>query len=769
MWKLHLNSPDGNLSGKQITLVKFIIVGSNAGPSNKQHESELIVEYLINPPTAFAYTSAVHTMPPSQNDQNCLRFATLFADTSKDPSEGNNIYLNKLFSANISNPTEPSAIKSIISTATLRGQGLTSLLAMVNGKLGKLFAPFTYVPGMGAPPSDYRDQTIAFNGDMMGRSSYHLSKLPEKFYHQTAHAVTLKPDNMASFFVDNPTATSVGPFDQTDEQKPEMEKIKSRHSTYLPHSLGALMCPEHDDDLTVPYFWIKVYPVIVSEGTQEEHQHLIQFFQLAATLKSEGGASFVNHGSPFEAVTRDEGVYETVEQCILDRLFPSRGGSGSTDSSGMAAVAKEIGELAAGQQQRDEEAKARQKKKEEEKYALKKLLGIQALKRFKVYNGLHESSSDAMLVAKGVPFFEKLDELKPTKESEVLKALQEAVEYVLELEGVDLEDAIQVTPDLLKALLDSWERVDTDSLVTGIGANLFLHGPKCAEAAEEMIQVFHATLSATNAPDAEVLKKLYSGKVFVPAIGDVGYNLRSMMWFMKAVTIPGHPHVMSLKKVLHKWTCVERNFTLRAMSNNDPTLGIYLLEALNMLMNDYWVKQKAAEGELINGWDGCQVFTDIKNKKNWKPLFSPKYIRTLKLELFQGVYGSHVITTDGGNKGHVTVESAGAASNASKTSNLQQGDKGKKNEHYNSGLFERFKKRKDPATGQQYPAKNVRRAATKPLPNSKTGKGPMCMAWHVKERCNENCPCSNDHIPYTEEEYAPLVAWCEECYPGSDM
>ena len=312
-------------------------------------------------------------MPSSPNNQNCLRFASFFADAGYDPTGGNNKYVNRLFNANISNPTEPAAIRDTLSTATLRGQGLTSLLAMVNGKIGTLYAPFTYVPGMGAPPSNYRNQALAINGDMMGRSSYILSKLPDKFYHQTAHAVTLKPDNMSAYFVANPTATSVGPFNQDDEQKPEMEKIKSRHSTFLPHSLGTLMSPEDVEDLTVAYFWIKVYPVIVSEGTQEEHQHLIQFFQWAATLKSEGGTSFVDHGSPFEVVTRDEGVYETVEHCILDRLFPSRNGPGRTDDNGMAAVAKEIGELAAGQQQRDEEAKERQKKKEEEKHAFKKV------------------------------------------------------------------------------------------------------------------------------------------------------------------------------------------------------------------------------------------------------------------------------------------------------------------------------------------------------------------------------------------------------------
>ena len=195
-------------------------------------------------------TSAVHSMPPSQNNQTRLRFASLFADSAHDPVRGNNGLINQLFNANGNGVTEPSAIKATLSAATLQGPGLTAILAMVNGVLAKLHAPFTYVPSFGAPSSTYRDKSLAIDGELMAGRSFLLSELPAEIYHKTAEVLTLKPEHMSAHFVANPTATSVGPFDTADETKDEMEKIKSRKSTYLPHSLGQIMSPEDVDGLT---------------------------------------------------------------------------------------------------------------------------------------------------------------------------------------------------------------------------------------------------------------------------------------------------------------------------------------------------------------------------------------------------------------------------------------------------------------------------------------------------------------------------------------
>jgi hypothetical protein len=716
-------------------------------------------------------------MSSSQSNQTRPRFATLFNDASQDPVKGDNAKINELFNANGQSAAEPSTIKATLSSAALQGPGLTSIIAMVNGKFGLFYTPFAYVPRMGAPDSPYRDKTLAIGGELMGVRSFVLYELPTGIYHKTAEVLTLKAEHMSDHFVANPTATSVGPFSTADETKDEMEKIKSRKSAYLPHNLGLLMNPEGAGELTVAHFWTKVYPVIVAEGAQAVHQHLIQYFQVAATLGSAGGASLVHHNS-LGIVGWDEGVFETVEECILDRLFPHSNSSASLDGSGFREVAREIGALAASSQRQAEEAEERRKQKEKEKYSFSKKLGEAAVKRIKAYNALSDSITDERLAAR-IPFFEKLYDVDSTKESDNLKALQEALDEVLEELEVDVADTVKVTPQLLKAILDPWERHDTDAVGTGVGSNFFLHGPKCATTAEEQIQVFHATLAATNAPDPEVLKKLYSGDLYVPTIADVGYTLRNAMYLMMTVTVPRHPYIVSLKKVINKWTSVERTFTQHAMGDNEPQRGIYLLEAMNMKMNEYWIEQRKSDC-LIEGPDLLQLFQDIRAKRPWKPDLSPTYRRLLKLDQFVGVYGAHRILLDGGSKAQVVVAPVGNPYNTPKESHLKQGDDDKRqgdtsavtNEQYTKqgiNLFGRFKKRKDPGTGKEYSAKRVRDEASTPLPASKSGSGLMCLAYHCKGLCNAKCPRAADHIYYTDEEYQPLIAWCEKCYPGTDM
>ena len=83
-------------------------------------------------------------------------------------------------------------------------------------------------------------------------------------------------------------------------------------------------------------------------------------------------------------------------------------------------------------------------------------------------------------------------------------------------------------------------------------------------------------------------------------------------------------------------------------------------------------------------------------------------------------------------------------------------------------LFGKFKRRKDPGTNREFSSSKVKSAATDPLPDSKHCTGPMCLAWHVKGMCNTKCTRAEDHKPYSDQEYKPLVEWCEKNYPGKD-
>ena len=40
----------------------------------------------------------------------------------------------------------------------------------------------------------------------------------------------------------------------------------------------------------------------------------------------------------------------------------------------------------------------------------------------------------------------------------------------------------------------------------------------------------------------------------------------------------------------------------------------------------------------------------------------------------------------------------------------------------------------------------------------------MCVAFHVKGMCNERCGRRADHLPHTDAEDQPLLAWCREHY-----
>ena len=53
------------------------------------------------------------------------------------------------------------------------------------------------------------------------------------------------------------------------------------------------------------------------------------------------------------------------------------------------------------------------------------------------------------------------------------------------------------------------------------------------------------------------------------------------------------------------------------------------------------------------------------------------------------------------------------------------------------------------------------------LPLSKIDNVAMCLAYHAKGQCNVGCGRKADHVPYTNDEYAPLVTWCAANFPTS--
>ena len=65
--------------------------------------------------------------------------------------------------------------------------------------------------------------------------------------------------------------------------------------------------------------------------------------------------------------------------------------------------------------------------------------------------------------------------------------------------------------------------------------------------------------------------------------------------------------------------------------------------------------------------------------------------------------------------------------------------------------------------------KNIKKGELPPLPPSKAGGQPMCLAWHTKGICHPDCPCAADHgAIYLVEYYHPLCGWCSANYPKDE-
>ena len=117
-----------------------------------------------------------------------------------------------------------------------------------------------------------------------------------------------------------------------------------------------------------------------------------------------------------------------------------------------------------------------------------------------------------------------LVKLESAHESDILEDLQEVMDMVHKDLRVDDEDRTPVTPQMMKEFLAPWpwDRTDLNSLTTGIGSNLLLHVPRDRAKSSEQAELFKAKFFATNAPDAAVLKNLYSDSggrvIYVPTI-----------------------------------------------------------------------------------------------------------------------------------------------------------------------------------------------------------------------------------------------------------
>ena len=198
--------------------------------------------------------------------------------------------------------------------------------------------------------------------------------------------------------------------------------------------------------------------------------------------------------------------------------------------------------------------------------------------------------------------------------------------------------------------------------------------------------------------------------------------------------------------------------------------GVYHLQWLSLKLTRYFGQLDCNIAE-VQVPDPHKIIDHIQEQRQWEPNLTETFASRYNLRALLGVHtrgtplvGSIPSLSATSTTAGLTITSVTFPSQTSLPPTAAVTTTGASsrvtNEKFNEALFGLYKTN---ALKAKSVRDKVKAGTIPPLPTSiRDGTKPMCLAWHTKGVCNENCPCAYDHIAYSEAAYAPMAAWCRD-------
>jgi len=738
-------------------------------------------------------------MPPIFSRPQNPRFKDLFSDDSRCPVNGEGRLIGALLEASGTGP-DPSQVRSKCDRMSREGWPVAFGVTF-EGKTRVYLCPALYDPII-STNGPHEKKIISFDGELEDNGHAYYTVLHDELYHKTNQVIVHTAEDTYTKYSDDATLVRLGPHDANDQG---MEKVYTRCICYIPHFLVNIFLA-YEDGMTVREFWTEVYPVIKDEGKLADCSELIKHFQVLATNKTAGGSvSAAESAKRLQEVGKDRGVIKFMRETLLKKLFPTLDAN-VANLQGDALVQT----LARGIAQQDARYhEERQEKLEEKrkKQSLEHRLGKHTTARILRATGC----SDEGELFLRCPLYKSIAD-SVGKDEGVRAAIQEAVDEELRNRGSELR--IKITPAKANLFKEPWNRDSLDDVDKGLFTNFLLHGPSKEEWEASIIEQSRLASQQQIAPGISDVKQMLKMKVFLPTNAEVEWNIKRME-ILAAVMLPvGHNYRTYLTALLkafddHKLTFLQYGL-YSDYKDMDAAKGVFFLEFLSLQVNEYW-RTQSSQGGAVTAPDPMEYFKLIKRRADWVPRLPQSYVQKLQLHTLTGASRTHEIESSASGSGAaVSVVNAPtslglAAPAVGSLPGLGGSEDGARNagedmwsrlmadalaglnspgrksgqntsvksETYDKQgikLFGKFKRRRDPATGKEFAIAKVKLNVNEsaPIPTSKHCQGHMCLAWHVKGMCNTSCPRAGDHKPYSDQDYKPLIEWCEKHYPGTD-
>ena len=298
----------------------------------------------------------------------------------------------------------------------------------------------------------------------------------------------------------------------------------------------------------------------------------------------------------------------------------------------------------------------------------------------------------------------------------------------------------------------SWNMVSNDAVDTGlnifqmIGQTSGLKGLSHKEAYE----MLHG--GGAN-PSIEDAAALLSAKPHAPKlIHHAREHVRRYEIIMRIILPPHHGLIMQLNRFSNQLTTMTS--MLHILMLEHLLLPTMLCKKISVPVSNWCIDQANSPNQ-IPVPNLCSVFDKIIDEdSSWEPALTSQFLDKLGLTKdFARHRQAHPSDPVLPKTDKLITPPAPLDSSQRRVNNI----------HYNSKAFDTFR---SSGTKSSRDIKNMIRLGELPeLPKSKVNSQQMCLSWHVKGMCNENCRLATDHIRYADNEYKQLLDWCTANYP----
>lgn len=523
------------------------------------------------------------------------------------------------------------------------------------------------------------------------------------------------------------------------------------------------------EGMPLAHFWTVVYPLVTAEPNPDVYSGFVNFMRLATTSKAtDVTQSILNTDRLALADTSDE--VDDLAMRILHSFLPalntsSAGGHGAIDTTHL--VGRLTSMMDQSQKFRDED-KAEEEKKEAEREdkKLEKALGGAVKQLGAIIYGNPNPKN----------WPKHYQDLATAKSSERGALDLAAAKAELLAQGEhELAESVAIHPQVIRAdMMFDWI-MDLVSLAGGGSMNSFNWTDEAMVVAKQVFQDY-VLLNEGGVPTLEDSKSMMAMPLNLPTHNGSIPALKRQLAFLRGKLPPGNKivaflgaHIKAMEGMRYTW---ESYTTFDA--SQAALKGVYHLLWVAVHIRQYL--RKVMRGEHPDAVaDPYEICDYIGLQKRWEPQLDDLFYVKHDLPTLIRLSGR------GGLKGEDDTLST-AASTLTGASSLGSGRLGGKdsfagtdtdstkksgsgghtpNKKFNMALFGVYKQ-------SARKARELRRLIDQKklpaLPKSKVDGLPMCLAWHSKGECNENCPRRDDHVEYTADQYGELCGWCADNY-----